>query len=119
MRNEVHRRAHDSEAVHRQCLRRELVCEWPTESKRGQHKRHPRVKPEDGEGNPASVGVEAGPSAPRPPKSKSKSKAKHAHDDTAEHQTAAQRHAALKRQRKLAAAQRKRLEARMMSAAKA
>ena len=120
-----HERGHDNMCDLRQCLRRELVCEWPTESKRGQHKRHPRVKPEDPETMPVSVSTQAGPSTRQPSKSKAKAKAKLSHEGVEARkagdatQAAAQRHAALKRQRKLAAAQRRRLEARMMSAAKA
>lgn len=100
----------------RQCLRRDLICEWPTESKRGQHKRLPRKK---ATGDNAEEGMESTmPSSSKKPskgKNKAKPKPKLTPEELEQRKTATDvqavtdRQSALKRQRKLAAAQRKRL----------
>ena len=99
-------------------MRRDLVCEWPTESRRGQHKRVPRVKnPDTSEGSKEPAASSASGSSSKPPKAKKPKvpKAKLSPEEierrkiATDVQAVTERRTALSRQRKLAAAQRKKM----------
>ena len=92
-----------------------MVCEWPTESRRGQHKRVPRVK--NLESSKESAASSATGSSSKPPKAKKPKvpKAKLSPEEierrkiATDIQAVTERRTALSRQRKLAAAQRKKM----------
>ena len=92
-----------------------MICEWPTECRRGQHKRGPRKKRdaaalEEGDATGESAGTSSSaPKAKRKADQKLSSEELERRQAAADVQAVTERQTALKRQRKLAASQHKRL----------